>query len=135
HYFSRVFQKPPRLDVIDVDHSTRRYTAFKRGIDLSPDERSFVATRVPLPTCTKRRSNCVFLGTTKLFEPLDALVASLQPRETFRQSSDLTALLQQFAFHSLVIFHVFFFRSHSSTEHLHVTRSHTLQRHDISRKS
>ena len=47
------------------------------------------------------------LDATKLFEPLDALVASLQPRETFHQSSDLAALLQQFAFHSLVIFHFF----------------------------
>jgi len=47
------------------------------------------------------------LGTTKFFELLDAFVASLQPRETLHQSSDLAALLQQFAFHSLMIFHVF----------------------------
>jgi len=53
------------------------------------------------------------LGTTKFFELLDALVASLQPCETFHQSSDLAALLQQFAFHLLMIFHVSsqFFRS------------------------
>jgi len=36
------------------------------------------------------------LGTIKFFELLDAL-ASLQPRETLHQSSDLAALLQQFA--------------------------------------
>jgi len=53
--------------------------------------------------------------------------------------SNLTALLQQFR--SLIIFHVFFtvfrfsmFFSHSSTEHLHVTRSYSLQR-DISKMS
>ncbi|KYN21659.1 hypothetical protein ALC57_05967 [Trachymyrmex cornetzi] len=47
------------------------------------------------------------LGATKFFEPLDALFASLQPRETLNQSSDLIALLQQFAFHSFVEFHIF----------------------------
>ena len=44
------------------------------------------------------------LGMTKFFE---LLVASLQPRETLHQSSDLVALLQQFAFHSLMIFYIF----------------------------
>ena len=59
-------------------------------------------------------------GTTQFFELLDALIRSLQPRETLHQSSDLATLLQQFAFHSLVVFYVFFtvFRSHSYTEHL-----------------
>jgi len=83
-----------------------------------------------LPMCIKHRSNCDFasailttadclcptvrtLGTTKFFELFDVLVTLLQPRETLHQSSDLAALLQQFAFHSLVVFHVFFFfRSH-----------------------
>ena len=62
------------------------------------------------PMRTKCRSNCNFapasrailgpklsvsngeartLGTTKFFELLDAFVASLQPRETLHQSSDL----------------------------------------------
>ena len=57
--------------------------------------------------CVQWRDN--ILSTTKFFEPLDALVASLQPRETLHQSSDLAALFQQFAFHSLMIFHVFSF--------------------------
>jgi len=80
------------------------------------------------PMCTKRRFNCTrdfapashaILATTdclcptarcerlaKFFELLNALVTSLQLRETFHQSSDLAALLQ-FAFRSLMIFHVF----------------------------
>ena len=54
------------------------------------------------------------LGTIKFFELLDA---SLQLREIFDQNSDLAALFQQFAFHLLVVFHVFFlfFRSHALT--------------------
>ncbi|KYN09448.1 hypothetical protein ALC57_18437, partial [Trachymyrmex cornetzi] len=132
HYFSRVFQKPPRLDVIKIYDSTRHYTAFKRGVDLLPNKRFFVATRVlvtrvlttnvyetslQLRFCTRESRNprhhglsmsngeTRTLGTTKFFEPL---VASLQPCETLNQSSDLTALLQQFAFHSFVEFHVSF---------------------------
>jgi len=47
YYFSCVLQKPLRLDVIRIIyHSACQYTAFKRGVDLSPDERSFVATRI-----------------------------------------------------------------------------------------
>jgi len=73
------------------------------------------------------------LGTTKFFELPDALIASLQLRETLHQSSDLAALLQEFAFHSLMIFHVFslFFRSRRTlprstcTWFVH-TRSHNI---------
>ncbi|KYN18139.1 hypothetical protein ALC57_09555, partial [Trachymyrmex cornetzi] len=135
-YFSRVFQNPPRLDVIKVYHRARHYTALERGVDLSSDERLLVATRVPSTTrvattnvhepslqlrfCTRESRDPRYhglsmsngeartLGTIKFFEPLDALVASLQPREALHQSSDLAALLQQFAFYSLVVFHVFF---------------------------
>jgi len=53
------------------------------------------------------------------------------------QSSDLAALFQQFAFHSLVIFHVFLSQSlqHSYTEHLHMKHSHTLQHRFTSKMS
>ncbi|KYQ60723.1 hypothetical protein ALC60_00218, partial [Trachymyrmex zeteki] len=113
-----------------VDHRTGQNTTLERGVDLSPDERSVVAARVfatnvhetslQLRLCTREsrdprhhglsvlNDEARTLGTTKFFEPLYALVASLQPRETFLQISDLAALLQQFAFHSLVVFHVFF---------------------------
>jgi len=77
------------------------------------------------------------LGTTKFFELLDAFVASLQPRETLHQSSDLAALLQQFAFHSIMIFHVFSqFLDHVALFHGTLARdSFTLQHRDISRIS
>ena len=38
--------KTPQLNVIKVYHCTCQYTVFKRGVDFSLDERSFVATRV-----------------------------------------------------------------------------------------
>ena len=116
--FFRVFQKPSRLNVIHFNHNTRQYMVFKRDVDLSRIQTRDLLSRLayPSPTCTKRRSNCVFasasrailattdcmcptarrghFGTIKFFKPLDALVASLQPREIFHQSSDLAALLQ-----------------------------------------
>ena len=117
--------------MIKIYHSTCQYMAFKHGIDLSPDGRSFVATRIfanmyktslQLQLCTRAilappwivwvQGKALTLGTTKFFEPLNALVASLQPPETLHQSNDLTALLQQFAFYSLV-FHFFFFLDHT----------------------
>jgi len=79
------------------------------------------------PMCTKRRFNCdfafashVILFTVDCLCPtarrerlarhnsLSCSMHSLQlPREMFYQSSDLAALLQQFVFHSLMIFHIF----------------------------
>ena len=78
------------------------------------DERSFVATRV-LAIRVLATTDCLFNGeaqtfcTTKFFEPLDAaccIVAAMLP--TLHQSN-LAALLQQLAFHSLMIFHLFFY--------------------------
>jgi len=89
-----------------------QYTTLERNVDLSPDKRSFVATRVlatrvlitnvhetslQLGLCTRElrdprhrglfvsNSEAQMLGTIKFFELLDALVASLQLRETFHQ--------------------------------------------------
>jgi len=84
----------------------------------------FVTRSSPRIVCVQQRERL-----TKFVEPLETLIASLQPREILHQNSDLTTLLQQFAFHSFVIFHVFFFtvfRSHSS---MHMTRLHMLQHH------
>jgi len=73
--------------------------AFIRGINLSRDERSFVATHVlainvyaPI-VFLHSRDSCYYglfmsndetrmLGTTKFFELLDALVVSMHLRET-----------------------------------------------------
>jgi len=107
--------------VIRVYYRTCQYTTLERGVDLSPDKRSFVATHVlttrvlvinvyetsfQLRLCTREsrdsrhrglsvpNGEARTLGTIKFFELLDALVALLQPRETLYQSSDLAALLQ-----------------------------------------
>ena len=91
HYFFRIFQKSSRLDIIHIDHSACQYMAFvKCGFDLSPYERSFVATHVPATNetsqfCTRESRNprhhglsmsiCderQTLSTTKFFEPLNA---------------------------------------------------------------
>ena len=119
--------------MIRIYYCTYQYTAFKHGVDLSPDGRSFVATRIfanvyetsfQLQLCTHEscdphhrelfgsNDKTLTLGTTKFFKPLDALVASLQSCETLHQSNDLTALLQQFVFYSFVIF-LFFFLDHT----------------------
>jgi len=95
--------------MIRVYHRTYQYT-LERGVDFLPDKRSFVATRVlitrvlatnvhetslQLRLCTREsrdprhrelsvsNGEARTFGTTKFFELLDALVASLQPRETF----------------------------------------------------
>jgi len=124
--------------VIRVYHRICQYTILERGVDLSPDKKYFVATRIlttrvlatnvhetslQLRLCIREsfasrdprhrglsmsNSEARTLSTTKFFESLNALVTSLQPRETFHQSNDLAALLQQFTFRSLMIFHVFF---------------------------
>jgi len=47
------------------------------------------------------------LGATAFFQPFYALVASLHPRETLAQSSNIISLLQQIAFN----FHKFHFFS------------------------
>jgi len=114
-------------------------------------QESFIATRV-FAYCHQRvrkvacdfapailvTADCLSLTTrrgrtAKFFELLDALIASLQPRETLHQSSDLAALLQQFTFYLARDFPCFFtiFRSHSYMQHLHVTHSHALQHHFI----
>ena len=145
--------------MIRVYHRTCQYTILERGVDFSPDKRLFVATHVlannvhetllqlRLYTRESRgprhrglsvsNGEVRTLGTTKFFELLDALVASLQPRKTLHQSSDLAALLQQFAFHSLMIFHVFSqFLDHVALFHGTLARdSFTLQHRDISRIS
>jgi len=92
--------------VIRVYHRTCQYTTLERvSISRQTRDRSLLLAYSPLAyspsICTKRRSNCDFalasgalhhrglsvsngeawtLGTTKFFELLDALVASLQPR-------------------------------------------------------
>ena len=144
---------------LSVYHLTYQYTILERGVDFSPDKKSFVAihvlatnvheTSLQLRLYTREsrdprhrglsvsNGEVRTLGTTKFFELLDALVASLQPRETLHQSSDLAALLQQFAFHSLMIF-VFsqLFRSRRTLSRSTCTwLVHTLQHRDISRIS
>jgi len=93
-------------------HRTCQYI-LERGVDFSPDKKSFVATHVlatrvlatnvhetslQLRLCTREsrdprhrglsvsNGEVRTLGKTKFFELLDALVASLQPRETLHQS-------------------------------------------------
>ena len=122
--------------------------AFIRDINLSRDERSFVATHVlatnvyapivflhPRDSCYHglfvSNDEAWMLGTTKFFELLDALVVSCTYAK-HHQSSDLAALLQQFAFYSLVVFQVFFSFFRRLPRNLHVTRSHTLHHPDIS---
>ncbi|EGI67925.1 hypothetical protein G5I_03439 [Acromyrmex echinatior] len=98
-FVSHSFEHCPRLpktrDV--VDYNTSQNTVLEYSVDLLPDERSFVATRV-LATNVHECSNFTResrdlrhhglsmsngearkLGTTKFFEPFDAFVASLQP--------------------------------------------------------
>ena len=96
--------KKLQLDVNRVYHRTCQYTILERGVDFSLDKRSFVATHVlatrvlatnvhetslQLRLCTREsrdprhrelsvsNGEVRTLGTTKFFELLDALVASL----------------------------------------------------------
>jgi len=109
--------------VITVYHCTCQYMTLERDVDLSPDRSLLLAYSPPMSSlqrlCTREsrdprhhglsvsNGKARTLGMTKFFELLNALVASLQRRKTLHQSSDLATLLQQFAFHSLMIFHVF----------------------------
>ncbi|KYQ50744.1 hypothetical protein ALC60_10163, partial [Trachymyrmex zeteki] len=105
HYTTRVFQKPPQLDVVHVDHRIGQNTTLKRGVELSPDEGSVVAARVlaanvhetslQLCLCTRKsrdshhhglsvsNDEARTLDTTKFFELLDALVASFSHAKHF----------------------------------------------------
>jgi len=139
HYTTGVFQKLSRFDVISINHRTDQYTIFECDIDLSPNDSLIICTHIittkmyktPLQSslCTLESRDpghqrlCISnrqprtLGTIASFEPFYALVASLQPRETFSQSSDIIGLLQQVAF-IIHNFHFFQFVSRHIKETL-----------------
>jgi len=139
--------------VIRVYHCTCQYTILERGVDFSPDKRSFVTTHV-LATNVHETSLQLRLCIRESRDPRHRIVCVQRrgadawhdevlrvarctrrivaaTRKTSLQSSDLAALLQEFAFHSLMIFHVFslFFHvalfhgalTHDSFTHVHTT--------------
>ncbi|KYN04791.1 hypothetical protein ALC62_04329 [Cyphomyrmex costatus] len=108
-----------------VYNRTGQNAIGESGVDLAPSERSIVlaittTTHVHEPLfqhCSRthesrdprHRGLSMPDGETRTLgatlEALDTLVAPLQPRETLAQYSYATAMFEQFAFRTLVVFH------------------------------
>ena len=95
-------------------HSRTRHSSTRTNVQTSFHLRR-VARFSPRILCVQRRGADAWHD--KVLRAARCTHRIVSPRETFHQSSDLAALLQQFAFHSWfsMSFHSLWITSHSST--------------------